>query len=429
MAVWPLFVVIVLVLLNGVFAMSELAVVSARRVRLQKKAEGGDKGAATALELAAEPGRLLSTVQVGITLIGVLLGAYGEATLAAELGAWLDRWEWIAPNGDDAATAIVVVGIVYLSLIFGELVPKRLALLHAERIASAVSRVMSFLSRAAAPFVWLLAKSTELVLALLRVREQAPDAVTEEEIRSMIAEGTQTGVFVEAERDMIEGVLRLADRAVRAIMTPRPDVVWLDVQDPPASIQDEILASGYSRFPVCRGDLDEVLGLVQAKDLLERALKGAAFELHPCLKPPLVVHDAVSSLRVLELFKQSGAQMALVVDEYGSVEGIVTMTDILQSIAGELPEAGDANELRAQRREDGSWLIDAGLTIEETEDMLGVDGMGEDGDFHTLAGFVLQHLGHVPSEGEIFEWRGFRFEVIDMDGRRVDKVLVTPNAA
>ena len=276
----------------------------------------------------------------------------------------------------------------------------------------------------APPLVWLLGVSTNLVLRLLGLDKVRQAEVTEEEVKSMIAEGARTGVFDPAEREMLEGVLRLADRSVRTIMTPRPDVVWLDIDDKPEDICREITASGRSRFPVSRGDLDEIVGIVHSKDLLDLLLTGKPLDLQVCLHKPLIIHDGTPVLRVLELFKQAGLHMAIVVDEYGSIEGIATVTDILETIAGDFPDEGE-DDAGAVRREDGSWLVDGMLPIDEVEHRLGLRGLLADRDFHTLAGFILAELGHVPRAGEHFVWQGSRFEVMDMDGRRVDKVLVT----
>ncbi|HYD66222.1 hemolysin family protein [Azospirillum sp.] len=422
---WEILIVLLLILLNGFFAMSEMAVVSARRTRLQQIAEGrGGRGARAAMELAEDPSRFLSTVQTGITLIGIVAGAYGGATLADPVGAWLDAVPWIAPYGPQVAFAVVVAIITYLSLVVGELVPKRVALVHAESIAVRVAGPMRGLSRATAPIVWLLGVSTDVLLRLLRLRTTREQTVTEEEVRTLIAEGTQSGVFAPAERQMIEGVLRLADRPVRAIMVPRRDVIWLDIEDPPAAIAAEIAASGHSRFPVCRGTVDEVQGVVAAKALLDQALNGRPIDVRSAMVTPLIVHDGTPVLRLLELFKQSTMHMAVVVDEYGGFEGIATVNDILESIAGELPELGDEGDAGAVRREDGSWLVDGRTPVDEVEHMLHVTGLRGEGDFHTLAGFVLDRLGHVPVAAEHFTWHGLRFEVVDMDGRRIDKVLI-----
>lgn len=417
--------VLFLILLNGFFAMSELAVVSARKIRLQQMAEEGRRGAAVALALQEDPSRFLSTVQIGITLIGVINGAVGGATLAARLGPWIDGLHGMEGYGQEVALALVVIAITYLSLIAGELVPKRIALNNAEGIATFAAPIMRGLSKATAPFVWLLGASTEAMLKLLRVPEKPEQTVTEEEVKSLIAEGTASGVFDPDEKRMIEGVMRLADRTVRSIMTPRPEVMWLDIDDQLDNIKRDIRDSGHSRLPVCRGDLDDVLGIVHTKDLLHRMLEGDALDLRPAVRDALVVHDGTEVMRLMELFKQSGEQMAVVVDEYGSVEGIATLTDVLEGIAGELPDIGD-EDADIVRRADGSLLIDGMMAVEEVEAHLGLKSLrDEESGYHTLAGFLLFKFGHIPTAGEMVEHDGYRFEVVDMDGRRIDKVLVS----
>lgn len=417
---------LLLTVLNGLFAMSELAIVSSRRVRLQQLVEAGSAGARAALRLMDDPSRFLSTVQIGITLIGIFAGAFGGATVADRLGDRLDRIPALAGNGDAIAIGIVVVAITYLSLIIGELVPKRVALRNPERVAALVARPMRTLSRIAAPVVWFLGTSTDAVLRLLGLSGTREATVTEEEIKSLITEGTRAGIFDPREKLMIEGVLRLADRTVRSIMTPRHAVAWLDVEDDLDAIRQEIRTARVSRFPVCRGDLDEVIGVVQTKDLLDRLLQGAPLDLASAARKPLVVHDGTPVLKLLDLFKRFRAPMAIVVDEYGSVEGVVTKMDILETIAGDLGETGLEHEPDAVRRDDGSWLINGRMPVDEFEDVVGLRGLRDGGDYHTVAGFVLSRLGHIPTAGESFTWNGARFEVMDMDGRRIDKILVVP---
>ncbi|MBP2297361.1 hemolysin family protein [Azospirillum picis] len=420
-------IIIALTLLNGVFAMSELAVVSSRRARLQHLADQGDRGARTALRLIDEPSRFLSTVQIGITLVGVVAGAYGGATLGDRLGQWLEGFPILAGRGEVLGVGGVLVIITYMSIVLGELIPKRVALKNPERVASLIAPPMRVLSRIAAPFVWLLGASTDLLLRLLGLHGEREEVVTEEEVRSMISEGTQAGVFAPAEKEMIDGVLRLADRSVRSIMIPRPDVAWLDPARPQAELLEAIRAGSHSRYPVCRGSLDELAGIVHTRDLLGAVVQGRPFDLESEATRPLVVHDGTPILKLLDLMKTSGHHLAMVVDEYGSIEGLVTLTDILETIAGDLPEAGEAVETAAIRREDGSWLVEGWMPVDEFEDTVGVRGLRDAGDFHTVAGLVLHRLGHVPQAGEVVEWAGVRFEVVDMDGRRIDKVLVVPH--
>jgi putative hemolysin len=389
-------------------------------------ADAGHRGARAALTLAEDPSRLLSTVQVGITLVGIFAGAFGGATLSVPVREWLQTLPVVGPWADGLSFALVVFAITYFSLIIGELVPKRIALNHAETIASRVARPMQRIAMVGAPVVWLLQRSTELVLRLLRISSAPSQTVTEEEVKSLIAEGTEAGVFVEAEREMIDGVLRLADRSVRSIMTPRHEMVWIDLEDSLDEIRKTIASGGCSRFPVARGTLDEVEGMVQTKDMLDRLLQGGPLDIAEIMRPPLVVPDGTPALKLLQTFRSSSIHLAIVVDEYGSVEGLVTPSDILSAIAGEVGDLSiDAAGYSIVRREDGSWLVDAMTPIDEVERLLRLRGLrSPDDDYHTLAGFVLWHLGHMPKVAESFVENGMRYEVMDMDGNRIDKVLV-----
>jgi len=425
MPVWDLVVIALLIVLNGFFAMSELAVMSSRRARLEHMASEGNRGARFALRLLDDPTRFLSSVQVGITLVGVFAGAYSGATLAEPLARALP--DDIAPYSYPVAIGIVVVGITYLSLVIGELVPKRIAFNNPERVAAAVAPFMARLSVAGAPVIWLLRLSTEALTRLLRIPDKPESSVTEEEIKLLIAEGARTGVFHTVERDMIDGVLRLADRSVRSVMTPRTELVWIDLDDPPETIRQEIADSGHSRYPAGRKGLDELEGIVHTKHLLDQVARTGRFDLATSLRPPLIVHEGTPVLRLLEMFRENPVHMAVVVDEYGVLEGIVTPTDILTAIAGEMPEdATDLEEDTAVRREDGSWLMDGMIGIHEAERLLDQRDMRDDEDFETLAGFVLAKLGRIPQTGDSFEWNGLKFEIVDMDGRRIDRVLVMP---
>lgn len=422
---FEILIILLLVLLNGFFAMSELAVVSSRKGRLKKLADDGSRGARVAMTLVDDPGRFLPTVQVGITLIGVLAGAFSGATLARTIASWLVDVPWLGQFADGLAIASVVVGITYLSLIFGELVPKRIALTDAERVAALVSQPLALLSRLGAPAVWLLRFSSDVVLRILGLPTARQVTITDEEVRTLVSEGAAAGVFEIAERDMIDGVMRLADRPVRAIMTPRVDVVWLDLLDTQEEIRSTIVESGRSRFPVSRGSIDAIEGIVQAKDLLDRMLGGQSLDLSACLRQPLYVHEGTAVLKLLDLFRSSTVHMALVVDEYGSFEGIVTPTDILTAIAGEFPEDKGEAEAAIVRRDDGSWLIDGGVDIDQLERLFDRRDLKSDDDYHTLAGFILWELGHLPQVGTRLDWKNLRFEVVDMDGRRIDRVLVS----
>lgn len=421
MYLWQFLFIFALILLNGVFAMSELAVVSSRRARLKRL---GTHGALAALRLIDDPSRFLSTVQIGITLIGIGAGAYGGATIGKEFGAWLNHsLPFLAPYGEALGMGLVILLITYLSLIFGELVPKRVALHNPERIAVLLAPFMVWLSRVAAPLVWLLKMSTDAMLRLLKRDLPRENIVTEDEIKSLITEGTQSGIFVPQEREMIEGVLRLADRTVRRIMTPRSEVGWLDIGADTATIQQQIAAADYSHFPVCRDNLDELVGIVSSKDLLDAALRGEPLELGRYIREPLVVPEGTLAFRLLDQLKKSRAHIAVVVDEFGMIEGVATLTDMMQSIVGELAETPTQ---KAVRRDDGSWLVDGMLPIDEFEFHVGLHGLKSQGKFETVGGFVLHVLGHFPVTGEYFIHEGTRFEVVDMDGHRVDKLLVHP---
>lgn len=427
-AVAQIIVILLLILVNGLFAMSEIAVVSARKARLKQRAEAGDHRAKAALELAETPNRFLSTIQIGITLVGILAGAFGGATLAKDLGACLSRIPALKPYGEAIGLAVVVLATTYFSLVIGELVPKRLALNSPERIAALVAAPMRALSLVAYPAVRLLGLSTELVLRILGIRPSAEPPVTEEEIKVLLEQGTEAGVFQEVEQDMVESVLLLDERRAASLMTPRPEIAWLDIDDPPEEIRRKLITSPYSRFPVCQGSLDNVLGEVEARDLLARSLCGEPFDLRAMLQKPLYVPETMPALKVLEAFKKSGTQMALVIDEYGSIQGLVTLKDILEAIVGDIPSAEELAEPQAVRREDGSWLLDGMLPIEEFKELLRIEELPgeEQGLYQTIAGFVITQLGRIPMAADHFEWGGLRFEVMDMDGNRVDKVLVTP---
>ncbi|MFO1350551.1 MAG: hemolysin family protein [Gammaproteobacteria bacterium] len=429
MMVWELLIILFLIVLNGFFAMAELAVVSARKIRLQLLADEGHRGAVAAIQLAKHPSRFLSTVQIGITLIGIFAGAYGGATLAQKLGAYLASFPLLAPIADGLALTLVVASITYLSLIAGELVPKQLALRSPERIAAWVAKPMAFLSMLAAPLAYVLDASTRLALRMLGETQLNQQAVTDEEIKGLIAEATAAGVVELTEQAMIGGVMRLADRPARVIMTPRPDVVWLDLDDSPEHVRATLRENGYSRFPVGRGDLDNVLGVVQAKDLLDCLIDGKSLDIEAALHERRWCMREANALQVLEILKQSPLHVALVVDEYGSLRGIVTATDILKAIVGALAAQGESAEPEIVQREDGSWLLDGGLAIDELKELLRIRELPGDDEFHTLAGIMLAQFGHVPTIGEHFSWGDYRFEVVDVDGRRVDRVLVSRVAA
>ena len=421
-----LVIIVVLIAANGLFSMAEMAVVSARRARLQQRAEEGDRRAQAALDLAAAPGRFLSTVQIGITLVGILTGAVSGTTIADRLAPELNRIDWIAPHGAAVSLGVVVVLITFLTLIFGELVPKQIALNNAVRISSAVAPFMTALSRVALPVVHLLSASTALVLRLFQARPAGETAVTEEEIKLMIEQGTLEGVFEPTEQEMVERVFRLGDRTVNALMTPRPEVVWLDPNADREEIHSKISGNAHTHYPVAEGRIDNILGVVNSKDLLSQNLGCLPVDLRSVLRPALFIPESMSALEVLERFKQTRSHAALVIDEHGGFQGLVTTSDILEAIVGDIPARGESEEADIIQREDGSWLVDGKVLADELKEFLDVDHLPFEGEhlYETLGGLVMAFLGRIPRSGDGFDWGGFRFEVVDMDGHRVDKVLI-----
>ncbi len=419
-------ILLLLILCNAALAMSELAVVSARAFRLKRWSDRGDKGARKALELARNPGPFLSTVQAGITLISILAGAFGGTMLSGGLAAWFKTFPLTAPYANSLALGIVVAAITYATIIFGELVPKRLGLARAERLASIMAYPVAILAKLALPVVWLLNTSTELVLRFLRIKPAKAPPLTDEELKILLEQGADAGAFESAETEMMSGVLRLGDRTAADLMTPRGSVDWLEVDASPKEIAAALDATGHSRFPVARHEPNNLLGIVQTRDLLARMLKGLPPGLKACVRQPLFVPESTPLLKTLAMLSKHPLRMGVVLDEYGAFQGVVTLNDILLSIAGSV--TGDESDPPIIQREDGSWLIDGMLPIDEIEEVLGPGLLpaGKRGLFHTLAGFTLMHLGRIPKSGDHFTWRGFRFEVVDMDGLRVDKVLVSP---
>lgn len=415
-----------LIIANGVFAMAEMAVVSARKARLQHLVNEGNAKARIALELANFPDRFLSTIQIGITSVGILAGAIGGATIAEQLGSRLRAIPVLSPYSEAIGVGIVVLGITYLSLVLGELVPKRLALNNPERIASLMARPMRALSIASSPVVKLLGVSTHFILSILRIRESTEPPVTEEEIKVLIEQGTKFGIFEESEQYMLKNVFRLGDKRVSALMTPRLDIVWLDVDAALDVIREKVVSAHYSRFPVCKGGLDNVVGIVKAREFLACS-SDSDFDWKKLIRKPLLIPESRSALDTLESFKRAHLHIALVVDEYGAVEGLVTTNDILEAIVGDITSSGQGEGYVVQR-EDGSWLLDGALSLDDLKEILPVGQFpGEErGLYQTLAGFIMTSLGRVPSTADSFEWRGLLFEVVDMDGKRIDKVMVTP---
>ncbi|MCX7358467.1 MAG: hemolysin family protein [Alphaproteobacteria bacterium] len=416
-------ILVFLILLNGVFALSELAIVSAKKPRLKARADAGDKGARAALKLLEDPSRMLSTVQIGITLIGIIAGAYGATDIADDLQPVLAKnFPQVAEWSDDIAFGIVIVITTYLSLVLGELVPKRIAMTAPEAIAGMMAPPMTLLATVSGPFVWLLKSSTDAILTLLGLNRTKPVDVTEEEIHSLIDEGHSAGLIETEERQMITGVMRLGDRTVRAIMTPRPDIVWLDPSRPAEENMARIRDSGHSRFPLAETSVDHVVGVVQAKHLLTRA-DGIA-DMRAAMHPPVVVPETLSVLRLLDAMRETPVRMVFVADEYGVIQGIVTAADLLESIAGDGALSADEAITPPVQRDDGSWLIDGMTPIDEFERLVSVPGLSEEGSFDTVAGLVIHLTEKIPEAGDTAERYPLRFEIVDVDGRRIDKVIV-----
>jgi putative hemolysin len=427
MLILHLSIVLLLILVNGVYAMAEISLISARKARLLALAEAGNPGAQAAIELKANPSRLLSTVQIGVTLIAVLSGTFGEATLGDRLQHHLEMYPGILGEyAHSISMAVVVIGISYFSLILGELVPKRIALLYPEHIAAALARFMWAIARVGTPVERFLSASTNFVLRLLPLRSQGAAPVTDEEINFMLREGAATGHIPHAETAIVEMALRLGDRRASAVMTPRTQIAWLELDDPEEENRRKIRGSAYSRFPVVQGGSQQVIGIVQAKDLLASCLAGLPFDLRAATRPPLYLPNTVTVLRVLEVFKTSGEPMALIVDEYGDLEGLVTPSDILEALVGDIPGSAEADQ-RVVRRDDGTWLIDGMVALDELKQVLGVSRLPDEHmDFHTLGGYLMARLNRVPMEADRITAGDYRFEVVKMDGRRVDRVLVSP---
>jgi putative hemolysin len=421
----------ILFLLNGVFAMSELAIASARKTRLQQWAEEGDERAAVALRLAEHPNRFLATVQIGITLIGIVTGFYGGATLSEPVARYLARFPAIAPYSQSIAVVLVVGLVTYLSLLIGELVPKRLALQNSERIAMTIAQPMNVLSKVAAPLVTFLGASSELILRLLGVRHAGDPPITEEEIEILLQEGAAAGVFAPAEHEMVEGIFDLGDREARELMTPRYRLIALDVDDPLDESFRKMAASPHQVFPVYEGDLDRLLGMAPVKSLWAASLSGEPIDLRALTEPALIVPESMPALEVLQRFRDRASNAAMVVDEFGGVQGLISLHDLMEAITGDLAVSQERSG-EVVRRDDGSWLLDGALPVHEVRDVLEIDDPlpgEESGDYETLGGFLMSQLERIPDIGDTTDWNGHRFEVVDMDGRRVDRVLVTKDAA
>ena len=413
--------IVLLTLFNGLLSMSEAAMVASRKARLQQLANEGDKASRTVLDLLEDPNVFLSTVQIGITLVGVLAGAVGGATLSEALAVSLASIPRLAPYSESLAIVIVVMGITAVTIWLGELVPKRLALHSPERIARAVAGPMLIVSKLFLPLVKLLGVATNLVLRLLGVKASSEPLITEEELQVLIDQGTQAGIFEESEQDMVEGVFSLGERRVYSLMTPRTEIVWLDIEDTIEEIRFKISENEYSRFPVRQDTLDVILGIAKARDMLVASLSEGPIRLKQLLKPAFYIPETMSAARALEIFKEKGTEMLLVIDEFGGLQGLLTVHDIIEEIVGEI----ELEEPQATQRQDGSWLLDGMLEVDEFKEIFNLPTLPHEDEYETLSGFVMLSLGRVPQTADLFEWHELRFEVIDMDGRRVDKVLVT----
>ncbi|PIE79781.1 MAG: hypothetical protein CSA11_10750 [Chloroflexi bacterium] len=418
---------LVLIIINGIFSMSEIAVVSARRARLQLRAAQGDKGVQAALKLADQSANFLATIQIGITLVAILMGAFGSTQLAAQLEPLLAQIPTLGTYSQALAGGTAVIIVTYLSLVLGELVPKQIGLTRPESIASRIATPMTWLARLMRPIVVLLSASTNLVVRLLRIRPADEPAISEEEIQMMIEQGTEIGVVDPIEEEIVEQLFRVGDLHVNDLMVDRTDIVWLDVNDSPDVIRAKISSSIHSRYPVANGGLDNIIGLVFVKDLLVQTLGSHVPDLELLVKPALFIPSGLPVYEVLEHFKEAQAQIAFITDEHGGVAGLVTFIDLLESIVGDVPEIGDPADPTAVRRADGSWLIDGKLPVEEFKQIFDIEQLPEEEEnyYQTIGGFAMSYLGRIPQAGDVFTWNSLTIEVLDMDWRRVDKVLVT----
>jgi putative hemolysin len=422
---FELTVILILIAVNALFAMSEIAVVSARSVRLQQMVHKGSRGAAAALEMIRSPNRFLSTVQVGITLVSIFAGAFGGARMAAELAEWIGGIPVIGRYADTMSLALIIGAITFLTVVLGELVPKQIGLRFAERIATTVARPMQLLSVITGPVVRLLSATTNMILSLMNVQEPVDMSASEEDIRMMAEQSAQAGIIEEAERDMVASIFRLGDRQLGEMMTPRMEIVWLDVNASEEEIRQVLRETDHTRLLVCDADVDHVLGVAHAKDLLTSYVTDGKLDVKAVMREPLFAPESMAALKALERFKMSGLHMALVIDEYGGIEGLVTLIDILEAIVGDIPTEEEIAEPPIVEREDGSWLVDGLVTISDFQEAFDLRSLPGEGNYYTLGGFVIYMLGRVPVSGEHFGWGGLRFEVADMDGNRVDKVLIS----
>lgn len=420
-----LVILFVLVLINGLLSLAEIAIISSRKMRLKQDAEAGHRGSAAALALADDPTKLLSTAQTGITLVAIASGMLGEAALADDLSAWLKRFVSHERTAEVAGSIMTMVGITYLSLVIGELVPKRIAIARPEKIARIVGIPMTWLARLTRPVVWFLSFSTDVTLRPFSRSLRHGEAVTEDEVRGIIKQAAEEGVLHAAEHKMVERVLRLGDRQVRNLMVPRTEIEWLDADATLEEIRVTVATAVHSHFPVCRGSLDEIVGVIHVKDLVRHLLVSQTADLGEIARPPLYVPEATPAIKLHETFRKAKTRFAFVVDEYGGVEGVITLNDVLEALIGEAVTPEAVGDSLAVQRADGSWLLDGGMSIDQLKELTEIAELpGEkDDQYSTLGGMVTSVLGQIPRTGELFQWSGWRFEVVDMDGPRVDKVL------
>ncbi|MCL2686984.1 MAG: hemolysin family protein [Methanobrevibacter sp.] len=421
-------IILFLIVLNGILAMGEIAIVSSRKTKLQEMANNGKKHANTVINLIEDPNKFLSTIQIGITLIGILTGVFSGATLSYPLSQYLT---FLGDSAHIVAMILIVLVMTYLALVIGELVPKRIGMTNPEEVAVSLARYMKILSKICGPLVTVLSKSTNFVLKILGTDESRESVVTEEEVKMLIQEGIEDGTIEKEEEDIIKRVFRLDDQKVDMLMTPKNDIIWIDIEEDISISKQRIIKSERSSFPVASGDLDNFLGVVQTKDMLSSIFKEEDFNIEDYLKNPLMVPENLPSLDILKLFKENNkyVHMALVVDEYGSIEGLITLNDILEGIVGDIPGIDETDEPTAIQRKDGSWLIDSGYSIGKFKDLFQIDELYDEKEdnYNTLAGFILSYLNRIPNTGETFSWENFDFEIVDKDGHRIDKILVIKN--
>ncbi len=421
-----LLIILILIAINGVLALAEIAIISSRKARLQHAAKEGSVGAKTALDLAHDPSYFLSTIQVGITLVGILTGAFSGATFSATVATYLEPIPIISLYADGIAFFLVVLLVTFFSICFGELVPKRIALSNPEKIAMSVSRPMALLARLTAPFVRLLSGTTDMVVGLFGINKDTEESISEEEIKILISQATTAGVIEEAEQEIINKIMLLGDKRVRDIMTPHSEIEWLDATESKTKILEAVNHSHHSHYPVYRETKDEIIGFIHVKDLLEHWSTKKSEPLEEFVQKPLFIIETTTVLNVLELFRTHNSHIALVVDEYGSVEGIITVNDIFESIVGEVPDIDEVEDPHITKRDADSWLVDGILSIDEFKYRFHIKKMWKETEdnYQSLGGFIMNYLDTIPKPGDSFEWNHYRFEVVDMDGNRVDKVLL-----